>query len=405
MTIEFAARLRRIPVYPAADGYALPEDVALLASNESPDPPLPAVVEAAQRALAAANRYPDPTSARCAARLADRYGVPRQRIAHRQRLLRHPARRRRGAARARRRARLRVAVLQRLPAPRGRLRRHARSRSRSTTDDRHDLDAMATEITAATRLVIVCNPNNPTSTALPLRRDRGLRRARPAPRRVILDEAYCEFNLLDDPDASLDLLDRAPEPRAAADVLEGLRPVRAARRLRAVRLARSSRTAVDQVRQPFFCNAAAQAAAVEALKPPGRGRRARRARPSPRGMRVDGGPARARHRARRVAGQLRLVRPARGRRRGRGRRRQGLAERGVLVRAGGALGRAGRAARDLRHRGRERALPRRACATLLNLLRHRAPDAVAATATPAFYAYAADSGAGARGDRWSWRFS
>ena len=35
-------RVARIPVYPAAGGYALPEDVALLASNESPDPPLPA---------------------------------------------------------------------------------------------------------------------------------------------------------------------------------------------------------------------------------------------------------------------------------------------------------------------------------------------------------------------------
>ena len=51
MTLEFAQRLRDIPVYPAADGYSLPEDVAMLASNESPDPPLPAVVEAVQRAL------------------------------------------------------------------------------------------------------------------------------------------------------------------------------------------------------------------------------------------------------------------------------------------------------------------------------------------------------------------
>src|SRR4029079_16322332 len=32
----------------------------------------------------------------------------------------------------------------------------------------HQLDKMLEEITAATRLVIVCNPNNPTSTALPL---------------------------------------------------------------------------------------------------------------------------------------------------------------------------------------------------------------------------------------------
>src|SRR5205085_5431147 len=35
-------------------------------------------------------------------------------------------------------------------------------------EDRHDLDAMATEVTVATRLVLICNPNNPTSTALPL---------------------------------------------------------------------------------------------------------------------------------------------------------------------------------------------------------------------------------------------
>ena len=33
---------------------------------------------------------------------------------------------------------------------------------------RHDLDAMAREVTAATRIVLVCNPNNPTATALPV---------------------------------------------------------------------------------------------------------------------------------------------------------------------------------------------------------------------------------------------
>ena len=46
MALEFSERVRRIPVYPAAGAYALPEDVALLASNESPDPPLPEVVAA-----------------------------------------------------------------------------------------------------------------------------------------------------------------------------------------------------------------------------------------------------------------------------------------------------------------------------------------------------------------------
>src|SRR5256885_4797978 len=36
-------------------------------------------------------------------------------------------------------------------------------------EGRHDLGAMAREVTAATRMVLVCNPNNPTATALPVR--------------------------------------------------------------------------------------------------------------------------------------------------------------------------------------------------------------------------------------------
>jgi histidinol-phosphate aminotransferase len=82
---------------------------------------------------------------------------------------------------------------------------------------------------------------------------------------VILDEAYCEFNTLDDPDASIDLLPRHPNLvllRTFSKVhgLCGLRVGYA--------LCGSDEfvTAVNQVRQPFFCNAAAQAAAIEALK-------------------------------------------------------------------------------------------------------------------------------------------
>ncbi|HEV2777120.1 MAG TPA: histidinol-phosphate transaminase, partial [Solirubrobacteraceae bacterium] len=74
MAIEFSERVRRIPVYPVADGYSLPDDVAMLASNESPDPPLPAVVAAAQRALAGVNRYPDPSNAALRRALSNRYG-------------------------------------------------------------------------------------------------------------------------------------------------------------------------------------------------------------------------------------------------------------------------------------------------------------------------------------------
>src|SRR3954463_15039741 len=81
MAIEFSDRVKRIPVYPAASAYALPEDVAMLASNESPDPPLPAVVEAVTKILTGVNRYPDPTNSKLRGALSDRYDVPASRIA------------------------------------------------------------------------------------------------------------------------------------------------------------------------------------------------------------------------------------------------------------------------------------------------------------------------------------
>jgi histidinol-phosphate aminotransferase len=133
-------------------------------------------------------------------------------------------------------------------------------------DDRHDLDAMAAEITVATRLVLICNPNNPTSTSLPL--DEVARFMEKVPRHVcvILDEAYCEFALaLGDTYASLDLLRRWPN-------LVLLRTFSKAYGLAGLRVgyglcgSEDFRTAVDQVRQPFYLNMAAQAAAVEALR-------------------------------------------------------------------------------------------------------------------------------------------
>jgi histidinol-phosphate aminotransferase len=124
---------------------------------------------------------------------------------------------------------------------------------------------MLGEITAATRLIIVCNPNNPTSTALPFEQIKAFVESVPSHIAVILDEAYCEYSTLDDPDATLDLLDDHPNLvllRTFSKVygLAGLRV--------GFGLCGSPEFvgAVNQVRQPFFVNVAAQAAAVEALK-------------------------------------------------------------------------------------------------------------------------------------------
>src|SRR5919198_67664 len=198
MALEFAERIRRIPVYPAADGYALEGPVALLASNESPYQPAPAVVEAAAKALAGANRYPDPTNAALRRKLADRHGVPANRIAIGNGscdiLLAA------GEALLEPGAELVYAwpsfsVYPHLAAASG-----ARAIVVGLDDrERHDLDAMAAEITAATRLVVVCNPNNPTSTAVSAEAIAEFVKRVPRHVCVIVDEAYCEFNTLDDP--------------------------------------------------------------------------------------------------------------------------------------------------------------------------------------------------------------
>src|SRR3954447_5520605 len=81
MALEFAEKLRRIKVYPAADGYALGPEVALMASNETPYPPLPAVTRAVAEAMSGVNRYPDPSNTALRKALSDRYDVPANRIA------------------------------------------------------------------------------------------------------------------------------------------------------------------------------------------------------------------------------------------------------------------------------------------------------------------------------------
>jgi histidinol-phosphate aminotransferase len=81
---------------------------------------------------------------------------------------------------------------------------------------------------------------------------------------VIVDEAYAEFNLLEDPDASIELL-------AAHPNLVLLRTFSKVHGLCGLRVgfalcgSEDLPRALDQVRQPFFCNALAQAAATEAL--------------------------------------------------------------------------------------------------------------------------------------------
>ena len=268
MSARFNDRLASIPGYsPGVPKGQTAEDVAgsdlaQLASNESPHPPLDEVVAAIGEAASSMNRYPDPDATRLRARLAELHGVGPARIAVSNgscEILLAAA----GAM-----LEPGTNVLYSWPA----FSMYPNLAAMSGADeirvplaegDLHDLDAMLEAITPETRLVMVCNPNNPTATYLPAAAVAEFVERVPEDVTVILDEAYIEFQQLDDSAASVRLLEKH-------DNLVVLRTFSKSHSLAGLRVGYSLsspefRAAVDAVRQPFSVNALAQAAATEAL--------------------------------------------------------------------------------------------------------------------------------------------
>jgi histidinol-phosphate aminotransferase len=260
--IEFNRHIEKIPIYPAASTYAFEGELVKLASNETPYPPHPQVLEAVEAQLRTLNRYPDPEKSLLRRRISERTGVPIGNVAVGNgscEILLAAA-----AAMLEPGAEIVYAwpsfsMYPQLAAMSG-----ATAVTVPLTDSgEHDLEAMAAQVTAATRLVIVCNPNNPSATALaPATIDAWVAEL-PRHVAVVVDEAYVEFSALQDPDDSLDLVGRHPNLvllRTFSKVY-GLCGLRAGYAL----CPESFRLAVDRVRQPFSVNALAQAAATEAL--------------------------------------------------------------------------------------------------------------------------------------------
>lgn len=73
-------------------------------------------------------------------------------------------------------------------------------------DLRHDLPAMQAALSARTRAVYICNPNNPTGTALPAAAIRDFITALPAGITAIVDEAYMDFVTADAVSSVADLV-------------------------------------------------------------------------------------------------------------------------------------------------------------------------------------------------------
>ena len=269
MSVEFSRKLAAIPGYVAgAPTGKAPESlegegIAQLASNESPFGPHPAVAEAIARAAGAANRYPDPSATLLRRRIAERHET-------------QPG----DVALANGSCEILLAAALALCEPGAELvygwpsfsmypMLAPLSGAREIRVELgegwvHDLDAIAAEITAATQLVLICNPNNPTSTHLPAAQIADFLERVPDHVTVLLDEAYIEFQVNDDPDASADLRRHFSNLvclRTFSKVY-GLAGLRVGYALCSPRF----RGAVDAVRQPFSVNALAQAAAAEAIR-------------------------------------------------------------------------------------------------------------------------------------------
>jgi histidinol-phosphate aminotransferase len=268
MTVTFAQKLERMPHYEAgmhedaARAAFGSDEVIKLASNESHWGPHPEVAEAVAEATTRLNRYPDQHARRLRRRLAERFDTEPARVAvgngsceillaaaealcdpGDEILLAWPS----------------FSIYPHLAALSG-----AREiRVPLTGDYVHDLEAMLAEITAATQLVCVCNPNNPSGTHVPAARIAEFCDRVPDRVTVALDEAYVEFQTTDDPDATVDLLADFPNLvvlRTFSKVY-GLAGLRIGYALCGARF----RAAVDAVRQPFSVNELAQVAATEAI--------------------------------------------------------------------------------------------------------------------------------------------
>jgi histidinol-phosphate aminotransferase len=163
-----------------------------LSSNENPFPPLPGVMEATAAAVAQMNRYPDIANTRMTSALSGRLGVPGEQLAFGTgsvALLYHLLQ---AACEAgdevvyawRSFEAYPIAVqltgATQVPVP-------------LAPGAIHDLEAMRQAVTPATKVIMLCTPNNPTGPALQHQHVIDFIGSLPDHIMIVLDQAYVEF--------------------------------------------------------------------------------------------------------------------------------------------------------------------------------------------------------------------
>ncbi|WP_433436416.1 histidinol-phosphate transaminase [Nonomuraea sp. CA-141351] len=233
-----------------------------LSSNESPYDPLPSVVEAIAEGARQINRYPDPGAVKLTEAIAERFGVPFEHIAL-------------GAGS--------VTVAQQLFESVGDPGVEVVYAWRSfeayplladlagvksvmvpLAGEDHDLDAMAEAINDNTRMVFVCNPNNPTGTAIRRAPLEAFLDRVPEHVLVVLDEAYREYVRDEDVPDGLTLYRDRPNVCVLRTFSKayGLAGLRVGYMIAHEPVA----TAVRKTIIPFAVNQLAQVAAIASLK-------------------------------------------------------------------------------------------------------------------------------------------
>jgi histidinol-phosphate aminotransferase len=130
-------------------------------------------------------------------------------------------------------------------------------------DGTHDLDAMAAAITDRTKIVWICNPNNPTGTMNTDAEIKAFLAKVPAHTIVVLDEAYCEYNTTGEFPDSIELIGQYKNVISLRTFskIYGLASLRIGYGIGHPDVIRS----INQVREPFNTTRFAQAAALAAI--------------------------------------------------------------------------------------------------------------------------------------------
>lgn len=260
MTARLRSELAGLPVY--VPGKNVPGSIKL-ASNETVYGPLPSVHAAIERAIAVVNRYPDNASVDLKAALAMHLGsdVAPEHIAVGsgsvtlcQQLVQITAASGDEVMIGWRSFECYLPIIQVSGATTVRV---------PLTDHTHDLDAMLAAITDRTRLIFVCNPNNPTSTVVDPDALARFVDAVPPHILVALDEAYVEY-------VRDGMLPNSLELALTRSNVVVLRTFSKAYGLAGLRVGYAVAhpdliTALDKVVMPFAVTNVAQAAAIASL--------------------------------------------------------------------------------------------------------------------------------------------